>query len=461
MQSSESSITFYGGVGDATGSNFLFAIGSDTGVPERVLVDCGLMQGAPDASEKNARPFAYEPSSIDVLLITHSHADHIGRVPKLVKEGFRGPIYSTPETKMIAELMFDDMLNIMAHDEEKKGIAPMYDAKNVADALLQWKELPYHTPLALKNGVTITPKDAGHILGSCFYEFARNGRTVVFSGDLGNTPSILVRDTEPLLRVNYLLVESVYGDRNHENRDERREKLRAAVLAAIERKSALIIPAFSIERSQVILYELNNLVEEGKVPSVPVFLDSPLAIKVTEVYRKMKKDFKPGVQEEIAGGDDIFKFPRLQLTATHQESERIDLVQSPKIIIAGGGMSEGGRVVSHEERYLPDPRNLVLLVGYQAVGTMGRALQDGAHTVTIRGKQIPVRAEIRLISGYSSHKDSDHLVEWVASSAETLKEVFVVMGEPKSSMFLAQRLRDELGVNAVFPEVGSTHQIEF
>ena len=457
---STSSITFYGGVGNATGSNFLLTV-AGTAKPFHVMVDCGLLQGSSFAAEENRKPFPYDPTSIDSLFVTHAHADHIGRIPKLVQAGFRGPIYSTPETKSIAEIMFDDMLRIMAHEAAEEGKEPMYDQSDVSATLSQWKELPYHSQLSLPGGVTVTPKDAGHILGSCFYEFVRGGRMVVFSGDLGNTPSLLVRDTEPLTGATYLIVESVYGDRNHEDRDERREKLREAVMRTVEKKGALVIPSFSIERTQVILYELNNMVEDGQVPSIPVFLDSPLAIKVTAVYRRMKKDFKQSVQDEIAGGDDIFNFPRLKFTASPHESQHIGLVPNPKIIIAGGGMSEGGRVIGHEQHLLPDPRNTLLLVGYQAVGTMGRELAEGAKTVRIKGQSVPVRAEVRMISGYSSHKDSNHLVEFVAGSAETLQSVFVVMGEPKSSMFLAQRIRDELGVNAVYPELGSIYPIEF
>jgi len=451
---------FAGGVGNATGANFLFEIGGEA-KPLRVLVDCGLVQGSRYTMDENRKPFPYGPASIDLLFITHAHTDHIGRIPKLVKEGFKGPIYSTPETRAIAQLMFDDALNIMRREASDRGAAPLYESSDVAAAFSLWHELPYHTPLTLEGGVTVTAKDAGHILGSCFFEFERNGKRVVFSGDLGNTPSLLVKDTEPLESVSYLVIESVYGDRNHEGREQRREILREAVLDVERKKGVLIIPAFSLERSQMILYELNNMVEDKEVPSMPVFLDSPLAIKVTSVYRRMKHTFKPSVQQEIASGDDIFNFPKLRFTASSRESAHIDLVPNPKIIIAGGGMSEGGRVIGHEKSYLPNAQNTVLLVGYQAAGTLGRALAEGSKEVVIAGETVPVNARIMMVSGYSSHKDSDHLVEFVAGSAETLKEVFVAMGEPKSSLFLAQRIRDELGVDAVFPELGSTHEIEF
>ena len=453
-------ITFLGGVGSATGANFLLKF-PESPRPLSILVDCGMFQGDRYATEENQKPFALDPAAIDFLFITHAHADHIGRVPKLIKDGFRGPIYSTPETKIISEIMFDDMATILEREAADRGVTPLYSRSETAQALRQWDVIPYHNSFSLPNGVTVTPKDAGHILGSAYFEFARNGQKLVFSGDLGNTPSPLVKDTEPLVGAKYLLVESVYGDRNHEDREHRVEKLRNVVLDSIKRNGVLIIPAFSLERSQVILYELNNLVEEGKIPSIPVFLDSPLAIKLTAVYKRLKHDFKPSVQQEIASGDDIFKFPRLQFTQTSQQSHHIDFVQNPKIIIAGGGMSTGGRVIGHEKNYLPDARNTILLVGYQAVGTLGRALFEGSKTVSINGEEVPVRAHIDMINGYSSHKDSDHLVEFIAGSRETLKQVFTVMGEPKSSLFLAQRIRDELEIEAIYPEQGSTYTLDF
>jgi metallo-beta-lactamase family protein len=456
-----SSITFCSGVGNATGSNFLFEVGSADTRPCRVLVDCGLIQGGTYATEQNRKPFSYDPATIDFLFVTHAHADHIGRIPKLVKEGFRGPIYSTEATRAITELMFEDALKIMRREAADSGTEVMYGNDEVAAALREWRTLSYHESITLPGGVVALPKDAGHILGSAYYEFARGGRTVVFSGDLGNSPSLLLNDTEPLREATYLVIESVYGDRNHEDKSVRREKLRQALEHAISERGVLVIPAFSLERSQDILYELNHMVEDGEVPSVPVFLDSPLAIKVTDVYRRMRHEFKSPVQREIAAGDDIFKFPKLKFTISTEQSERIDLVPSPKVIIAGGGMSEGGRVIGHEQSYLPNPRNTILLVGYQAAGTLGRALLEGVKEVMIHGKRVEVHAKIMSINGYSSHKDSNHLVEFVARSESTLEKVFVAMGEPKSSLFLAQRIRDELGIEAIFPELGSTHQIEF
>ncbi len=256
-------------------------------------------------------------------------------------------------------------------------------------------------------------------------------------------------------------MESVYGDRNHEPKDERRKKLKKIIADAINGKRCLIIPAFSLERTQMILYEMNEFFQNNELPSLPVFLDSPLAIKITKVYEKYSSYFNEMVRKEIAAGDDVFKFPRLKSTPLSQDSARIDMTANPKIIMAGSGMSSGGRIVHHEKDHAGDPHATILLVGYQALGTLGRQLEDGAPQVTIHGQLINVKARIEKIEGYSSHKDSDHLVEFVekANESKKLKKVFVVMGEPKASMFLAQRLHNELDVNAVYPEYGSTVEL--
>jgi metallo-beta-lactamase family protein len=251
-----------------------------------------------------------------------------------------------------------------------------------------------------------------------------------------------------------------FGDRNHESKDERDARFRQIVTETIQSGGTLVIPAFSIERTQVILYELNNLVEDKKIPSVPIYLDSPLGQKVTNIYAQHIKDFNLGVQKEIKGGDNIFNFPKLTITHGSRDSQEIERAESPKIVIAGSGMSSGGRVVWHELHFLPDPKSTVLLMGYQAVGTLGRRIQDKPREIEIKGQVIPVRARIEMISGYSSHKDSDGIVSMVEKTAKTVKKVFVVMGEPKSSTYLSQRLRDELEVDAIYPERGVSYKLD-
>lgn len=460
----ELQITFYGGVGTVTGANFLLE-SSKT----KILVDCGLLQGTPDAFDENKKPFDYDVKSVDFLFITHAHLDHIGRVGKIVRDGFRGTIYSTPETKEIAIPMLTDALKVMEMNAKQLGLnapqdklaeEPLYTLADLDVAFSLWKTIPYHTETKIGEDFSVYLKDAGHILGSSMYEFKHNGKKIVFTGDSGNSPTPLLKDTEEITDADYLIVDSVYGDRNHEPKDERDARFRQIVTETIHNGGTLVIPAFSIERTQVILYELNNLVEDKKIPSVPIYLDSPLGQKVTDIYAQHIKDFNDGVQKEVKSGDNIFKFPKLTITHGSRDSQEIERAESPKIVIAGSGMSSGGRVVWHELHFLPDPKSTVLLMGYQAIGTLGRRIQEKPREIEIKGQMVPIRARIEMISGYSSHKDSDGIVAMVDNTAKSIKKVFVVMGEPKSSTFLSQRLRDELEVDAVYPERGKPYKLE-
>jgi metallo-beta-lactamase family protein len=456
MKSNQLKLKFCGGVGQVTGANFLLE--NDT---VKILIDCGLLQGVATANAFNGAPFVYNPADINILFVTHAHLDHVGRIAKLVRDGFKGVIYSTPETKDLAKLIMEDALAIMKREMAREGRDPMYGIEDVENAQKLWKTIPYHKHTEIPGNLSVFFKDAGHILGSAIIEFTYGKKKIVFTGDLGNSPTPLLKDTETITDADYLVMESVYGDRNHEPVKERKEKLERIINESVSRGGTLVIPAFSIERTQVILYEMNSLVEEGRVPSVPVFVDSPLAIKVTDIYKTATAQFKPEVQAQIRGGDDIFNFPKLQFTVNREASEAIDRVPNPKIILAGAGMSNGGRITHHEMRYLPDPKSTVLFVGYQSAGTLGREIQSGVKNITIQGTKIPVRAKIDTIYGYSSHKDSDHLVEFVSTTKDVVKKVFVVMGETKSALFLVQRLRDYLGVNAVHPELDESVILDF
>jgi metallo-beta-lactamase family protein len=453
------SITFETGVGTVTGANFLVKT-------ERVkfLVDCGLVQGEEFATSENRTPFRYNPSEIDYLFVTHAHLDHVGRIPKLVKDGFRGEIYSTPETRELGRLILEDAVVLLAKEAVRDGVLPLYEKEDLEKAFSLWKDVSYHTPLELPQGFSIFLKDAGHILGSSMIEFTfktdKGDKKVVFTGDLGNSPTPLLKDTETIEGADYVVMESVYGDRNHEPSRERKEKLKQVIQNTIARGGVTVIPAFSLERTQVILYELNDLIENNELPHVPVFVDSPLATKITEIYKRSKLFFNKETQERIKGGDDIFNFPRLKFTLTSDDSRAIERIPGPKIIIAGSGMSVGGRVTHHEINYLPDPKNTLLLVGYQSLGTIGRQLQDGANKVQINGSQVKVKAHIDTIWGYSSHKDSEHLISFAETAQKTVKKVFVVMGEPKASLFLVQRLRDYLGIDALYPEKGKEYELD-
>lgn len=451
----KSTISFFGGAGSVTGANFLFESSG-----KKILIDCGLFQGSFGADGKNREAFSYNPSEIDILFITHAHMDHIGRVPKLVKDGFRGQIISTQATKEISEFMFDDAYSVMKHEEARKG-PPMYEIADIKQTLSLWKGVCYGESISITEGLFATFKNSGHILGSAMIEFAFGNKKVVFTGDLGNSPSPLLCDTEKVTDANFLIMESVYGDRNHEPKDLRNQKLEKVIKDNISRKGTLLIPSFSLERTQVILYEINNLIESGKIGAIPVFLDSPLAIKITDVYKRFTDDLNKNVQEAIKKGDDIFNFPKLKYTLLKQDASEIEKTKGPKIIIAGSGMSVGGRIVSHEKECLPNPNNTILIVGYQEVGTLGRRILDGERTVKIHGEDVKVRAKVEFIEGYSSHKDSDNLIDFVSDTASTLQKVFVVMGETKSALFLAQRLHDYLDVNAVAPQAGEKEEIDF
>ena len=291
-------------------------------------------------------------------------------------------------------------------------------------------------------------------------EIIYNDKKIVFTGDLGNSPSPLLPDTEIISDADYMIMESTYGDRNHEDRDERKKKLEDIMRDNYNHKGTLIIPTFSLERTQELLYEMNSLVENKIIPEMTIFLDSPLSIRLTDIYLKYDKYFNSTAQKILKMGDKLFDFPGLKKTIETDESKAILQVAPPKIIIAGSGMSNGGRILHHEKNYLPNKNNTILLTGYQTVGTLGRLIHDGAKKVHIMGEEVTIRANVAIITGYSGHKDSDHLVEFVENTASTLKKVFVVMGEPKSSMFLAQKLRDNLNVKAFTPTAGESVNIE-
>lgn len=437
----KTSLTCYGGVGTVTGANFLLEIES-SGKTLRILIDCGLFQGLV-GDEGVTKTFDYDVTNIDHLFITHAHIDHIGRIPDLIKAGFRGEILSTRETKDIARFMLKDLSHIAGEGEDA-----------AEKALSMWEIHPYHTKrkfdLGGEEAFSLELFDAGHILGSAMYKLTfPSGKSILFSGDIGNSPAPLQSDVERVTDATYILMDSVYGDRNHESIESRDKRFAEIIHDVIERKSTLLIPVFSLERTQVMIHELDKLFTMKGLKSIPVFLDSPLAINITEIYR-----------DRFNSKDKDLYFNKLQETAQVRDSISISHVPGPKIIMAGSGMSTAGRIVHHEERYLPDPNATILFVGYQAAGTLGRLIQDGVKEVTINDKNIKVNARVLSIGGFSAHADSDQLVKFVETSEKSVKQVFITMGEPKSSIFLAQRLKDELGVDSVIPEKGKRYELD-
>ena len=446
-----------------TGANFLLEY-DDT----KVLVDCGIHEREEMCDPRNYGAFPYDPKTIDALFITHAHADHIGRVPKLVRDGFRGVIYSTPATKDLSAIMFEDALYVMRQDTSARSCGMLYEKEDVANTLSLWKTHEYHEPFTIgdtrlhdaRGQAHVEFLDAGHILGSAMVKFVRNDRTILFTGDLGNSPEPLLNDTESPERANYLVMESVYGDRRHEGREERLARLETAMKETYSRKGVLLIPSFSLERTQILLFEINRILEKGSVSRIPVYLDSPLAIRITEIFRRYANLMNSSAREHFAKGDP-FSFPGLILTSEISESKAIHHSPNPKIIIAGAGMSHGGRVRRHEKRYLGDKHATILFIGYQAPGSLGRRIQDGGKRVEIDGEHITARTHIETITGYSGHKDRDELLDFAESAGDALEKVFVTMGEPKSSLFLAQRVQDFLNIKAVVPDAGQSFEIEW
>jgi metallo-beta-lactamase family protein len=388
--------------------------------------------------------------------------DHIGRIPKLVNDGFPGEIFSTKQTREIAPFMYEDALKVMRMENPTlKEEELIYQQEDVERTLNHWQDVKYHEPFIPVPGFEVEFFDAGHILGSAFIKITVGGQKVVFTGDVGNSPSPLVRQTERVSDADYMVTESVYGDRLHEGRDERQQKLEQAIRYILKTKGALIIPAFSLERTQIIIHAINDMVEGGKIPRIPVFLDSPLAIKLTGVYQSAPPELLgKHINEDLHTDKNVFDFEGLSMTSSTEESKQIFKVPGPKVIIAGSGMSAGGRVIHHERHFLEGPENFILFVGYQSPRSLGREIQNGVKEVQIFGKKVKVKAKVDSISGYSSHADRDQLLDFVEASAETLKKVFVAMGEPKSSLFLAQRINDYLGVKAIVPEEGDSYLLE-
>lgn len=451
----KSTLTFCGGAGSVTGANFLLEIDN-----KKILVDCGLTQGKEIAEDVNWTPFPYDSEKIDFLFITHAHVDHIGRIPKLISEGFQGKIYSTKPTRALADPMLQDTADILSKNR-KFDLDKIYSEENRKKAFSLWLSFDYNEQIKISENLKVSFKNAGHILGSAMIEFIYNGKKVLFTGDLGNSPSPLLPDVEKITDADYLIMESVYGDRNHESRNDRRNLLERVIEDNYKRKGTLIIPTFSLERSQELLFELNDLVENSRIPVMPIFFDSPLAIRLTEIFKQYKGYFNEIAQKVLSHDKFLFDFPGLHSTLQSEESKMINDTPDPKIVIAGSGMSSGGRIVHHEKHYLPGPNNTILLTGYQSVSTIGRLIQEGVKKIRIGGEEVDVRAHVTTIFGYSGHKDADALLAFVEDTQDTIKKVFVVMGEPKSAMFLVQRIKDNLGLEASAPKAGDSVLLYF
>ena len=449
-------LTFVGGARSVTGANYLLETKES-----KILIDCGLHQGGRVCEKENYDDFPYDLTEIDALFITHAHIDHVGRAPRLYRLGFRGDVFSTEPTKEFAEGLLMDSQDLLSREAIGAGRELLYDDKDINGLMSLWKTTGYHKEILLKD-LKITLFDAGHILGSASIFIEAEGKKIVFSGDIGNAPAPLVRNPEKIEGADYALIESAYGGRLHEDANERRQILEDLIEEAVQSGGTIMIPAFAMERTQEILYELNGLVEAGRIPQIPVFLDSPLAIKLTSIYNKYVNNpeyIDKESMELFKKGDAIFRFPGLEFVLKTEDSKKIIEKGGPKIIIAGSGMSNGGRIVRHEAHHLKDEKNTLLIVGYQAKGSLGRMILDGAKSVRIVGEEVPVRAKVKAIGGYSSHADQDGLLNWLRPMRSTLKKVFIVQGEEDQMVILEKAIKDKLAIEAVIPQIGESIEL--
>ncbi len=444
-------ISFLGAVREVTGSCFMVESRDS-----RILVDCGMHQGSTVASAENFKDFPFDAASIDSVIITHAHLDHVGKLPKLVKEGFKGKIYATAPTVKLASIVLRDAEQVMEDAYNLEYRPKLFELADVEETEKFFVPVDYSRKVKL-DGLTFRFRDAGHILGSAFVEIEENGGArAAFSGDLGNIHDPILKPTAQLAAQDVLLIESTYGNRLHESVQDRSKELKQYIINTIKRNGVLIIPAFAIERTQVLLFELNHLVENRLIPPVDIFLDSPMAIKATEIMQEYPQYYNQTALKQVCAGDDIMVFPGLQKTLTRDDSKRINDSPRPKVIIAGSGMMNGGRILHHLVRYLGDARSMVLIIGYQASGTLGRQLYNGEKHVEVLSERINVKAEIKSIGAYSAHADQKQLLNWIEQAEQLPKHVYCTHGEEEASAALATRINEEFGISADVPRIGDT-----
>lgn len=444
-------LTFYGGVGEVTGANYLLESGST-----KILIDCGLHQSGSFSENPNWDPFPYNPKDIAAVFPTHAHVDHTGLLPKLVKGGFQGKVYSTPPTRDFANLLLLDSEHVLIEEAERLGKPVLYGIREVEELMAKWIGIPYHQPVTI-GPMKVTLFNSAHILGSGIVVVEAEGKRIVFSGDLGNSPAPIIGTTEKIDYADYCVIESTYGDRIHPPMHS--GIIEDVIEETAKAKGVLMIPAFAMERTQKLLFEINELIENNRIPRVPVFLDSPLAAKVTVVYKQYKDYFDEATKHLLKGDNMLFDFPGLKTTVSTEESKAINEVKPPKIILAGSGMSQGGRILHHEKRYLSDSQNTILFVGYQSRGSLGDRIQRGDKVVKIHKEEVPVRCRIVTIGGYSAHADQRQLLDWLSPMRTSLRKVFVVQGEDEAATVFAKKVINDLAVHAEVPEKGKMYEL--
>lgn len=432
-------ICFYGGVEDVTGSNFLLE--SKT----KILIDCGLIQKERFCSIENFKPFDYKPSDIEAILITHAHLDHIGRLPKILKEGFKGYIYSTLPTKDLSYEILLDSQKLIAENCRELNKDNLYQKGDIDLLMSRWQTVDYHQKLNISD-LEIEFYNAGHILGSSFIKI----NNIVFSGDLGNKGKSLNEELEPLPEVDYLVLESTYGNRNHLDLEIREYKLEKIIERIIYEERTLIIPAFALERSQEIIFDIYNLIRRKKIPLIKIFLDSPLAFRITKIYEKYPSYLNKKIAA-ILNFKDIFNSEYVEIIYDKKDEEKLKLASNPKIILAGSGMITGGRILNILNNFIEDDKTTILFVGYQAKGSIGRKILEGEKNIYINNKNVNVKAEILTLLSYSAHRDQQGLLEWIKPRRFNLKKIYLTHGDFDAKKDLKTKIMDEMAINVVIP----------
>lgn len=471
-------ITFLGATKTVTGSNFLVE-----GAGKKFLVDCGMYQGSAVDELENSAPFLYDVHDIDFMLLTHAHIDHSGRIPKLYNEGYRNPIYATKATCDLCSIMLPDSGHIQEMEIEwknrkrlrkgEKALPPLYTAEEAAKSLEIFKPVEYDKLIEIDENIHVRYNDAGHMLGSAIIEVWINEdgeqKKVVFTGDIGNNDIPLLSSPTMIDDTDFLVMESTYGNRLHIRNDEKAELFLKIVYETLEKNGTVVIPSFAVGRTQEILYELNKIKDTKhseefykafqKLMTVPVYVDSPLAISATEVFRENMDLFDDETKALIQSGDNPLDFPGLQFTKTADESKELNEKNESAIIISASGMCEVGRIKHHLKHNLWNPNSTILFVGYQAPGTLGRKLVDGEKKVKIFGEDIAVNARIEYIEGYSGHADQEWLMNFVYSFLKKPKHIFLVHGEPEGQLVLKEKLESEAHISVTIPSFGESYDL--
>jgi metallo-beta-lactamase family protein len=446
-------ITFLGAAGTVTGSSYLVETPKT-----KFIVDCGFYQGDKKLEKFNYDPFRYDPRSLDFVILTHAHLDHCGLLPKLYREGFHGKIFCTPPTRDLAKLILTDAAQIQENGVRERDLEILFSLEDTTQTVQLLTPKTYGQPFSPASDVKIVFRDAGHILGSALVEVFADDKKIVFSGDLGNSPVPIMKNPEAIYEADYVVCESTYGNRNHVALTSRNKELLSAVRLARQRHSRLIIPSFALERSQDLLYTFNELKNTGQLGNIPIVLDSPLATKITRVYKTYTKYFDSEFLRQLAQDPDLFSFPGFKETPTREQSIELNTATGEMIIIAGSGMADAGRVQHHLQHHLGDPNAQVLFVGYQAGGTLGRKLVDGATRVRVRDHMLPVRAHIKKLESFSAHADQKGILNWL-SYFTTHPKIILTHGEDESRRVLSEKITAKLKAETLLPKLGQTYEL--